>query len=342
MCRVAYNSSISRIHQHKFLFPSALKVSSVCPPRLLLPVFTLSRRPNSQEPLDFTLWGPEEERTGEFSSVWTFFLACMLFPILGRSWEPLKGVWHLFALQHYISVPSAAWKRTLSQWQLGFSWIPPASSWVKPSQLRSPTHTCRSEPERRSDRSWHTSSPSTAAGATSASNADKLTAKRTRVRACACVYVCAWVLVCVKMPLPPLPDHWAHEPSLHAAQLRIYNVQKEGNENTPTPTDTHTHTDIQMVDMMHTFSCLAGNLELLLIFNQLSFLLQTFVSQADRCRHGPAVKEKQIPVQQQMDKPQGEKELPPQCSTIQIVFTGVERLSTKKKRRKRKPKNKTL
>lgn len=247
MCRVAYNSSISRIHQHKFLFPTALKVSSVCPPRLLLPVFTLSRRPNSQEPLDFTLWLLEEERTGEFSSVWTFFLACTLFPILGRSWEPLKGVWHLFALQHYISVPSAAWKRTLSQWQLGFSWIPPASSWVKPSQLRSPTHTCRSEPERRSDRSWHTSSPATAAGATSASNADKLTAKHTRVRACACSCVCVCLSACVCENAPPTPPRslssWAKPSRCSAENLQCSKGGKWKHTHTNRHTHTQTHTN---------------------------------------------------------------------------------------------------
>lgn len=235
----------------------------------------------------------------------------MLFPILGWSWEPLKGVWHLFALQHYISVPSAAWKCTLSQWQLGFPWIPPVSSWVKPSQLKSPTRTCRSEPERRSDRSWHTSSPATAtaAGATSASNADKLTAKHTRVSACVSVCVFARVLVCVWK----CPSHPSQITELMSQAFTLlsweFTMFKRRETKTHPHKQTHTHTHAYKWSTWCTqFSRLADNLELLLIFNQLSFLLRTFVSQADRCCHSPAVKEKQVPVQQQMDKPQGEKE----------------------------------
>lgn len=54
-----------------------------CPSGFALPVFTLSRRPNSQEPLVFTCRGLEEECAGEVASAWTFFFAWMLFPILG-------------------------------------------------------------------------------------------------------------------------------------------------------------------------------------------------------------------------------------------------------------------
>lgn len=64
------------------------------PPGFVLPVFALSRRPNGQEPLVFTCRGLEEECAGEVASAWTFFLAWMLFPILGggRPGAPTGGL----------------------------------------------------------------------------------------------------------------------------------------------------------------------------------------------------------------------------------------------------------
>lgn len=91
-CSLADTNCISRIYKCKYMFPPGLRLASDCPSGFVLPVFTLSRRPNSQEPLVFTCRGFEQECAGEFASAWTFFFVWMLFPILGDVREPLKGV----------------------------------------------------------------------------------------------------------------------------------------------------------------------------------------------------------------------------------------------------------